>query len=227
MNWRGRPLTSHEVIVNTIAATTTRTGLRVHAELDTRRYPAGQVISDAQMAGLPLARHDWHGEWNYTVRPAPPRPAGTPGTPAPRRPDRSWLKHPALTGLTAPQQDTLAAQIAVARHAQREAALHRRRGAPRRVAAGTGRKPVLTLQDRITITLLARRFTLPRPVLATLFQVSATSIGKVISQTQPLLTITGHHAEPASHPLRSLPELIQLAASAGVPIPEEIKSACR
>ena len=72
MNWRGPPLTSHEVIVNTIAATTTRTGLRVHAELDTSCYPAGQVISDAQMAGLALARHDWHGEWNYTLHPDQP-----------------------------------------------------------------------------------------------------------------------------------------------------------
>jgi hypothetical protein len=228
MNWRGRPLTSHEVIVNTIAATTTRTGLRVHAELDTSCYPAGQVISDAQMAGLALARHDWHGEWNYTLHPAPAQPAATsPGTPAPRRPDRSWLKDPALTGLTAPQWDTLAAQVAVARHAQREAALHQRRGATRQAAAGTGRKAILTLEDRITITLLARRFTLPGPVLATLFQVSTTTINKVISQTQPLLTITGHHIEPSGLPLRTLTELAQFAANAGIPTPEEIKSACR
>ena len=67
MNWRGRPLTSHEVIVNTIAATTTSTGLTVHAELDTSAYPAGIQISDAQMAALPLTRHDWHGDWNYTL----------------------------------------------------------------------------------------------------------------------------------------------------------------
>jgi hypothetical protein len=228
MNWRGRPLTSHEVIVNTIAATTTRTGLRVRAELDARRYPAGQVISDAQMAGLPLARHDWHGEWNYTLHPAPPQPAAaSPATPAPRHPDRRWLKHPALTGLAAPQWTALTTQVAVARHARREAVLHQRRGAARQVAAGTGRKGVLTLEDRITITLLARRFTLPGPVLATLFQVSTTTISKVISQTQPLLTITGHHIEPVGPPLRSLTELAHLAANVGIPVPEEIKSACR
>ena len=74
MNWRGRPLTSHEVIVNSIAATTTRTGLRVHAELDTGTYDTGVKISDAQMAALPLTRHDWHGDWNYTLRPAGIRP---------------------------------------------------------------------------------------------------------------------------------------------------------
>jgi hypothetical protein len=66
-NWRGRPLTSHEVVVNTIAATTTRTGLRVHAELDTGLYPLGVTISDEQLATLPLTTHDWHGDWNYTL----------------------------------------------------------------------------------------------------------------------------------------------------------------
>ena len=64
MNWRGRPLTSHEVIVNTIAATTTRTGLTVRAELDPGSYATGVKVSDDQMAGLPLDRHDWHGDWN-------------------------------------------------------------------------------------------------------------------------------------------------------------------
>ena len=67
MNWRGRPLTSHEVIVNTIAATTTRTGLRVRAELDTGAYDTGARVSDRQMEALPLTRHDWHGDWNYTL----------------------------------------------------------------------------------------------------------------------------------------------------------------
>ena len=73
MNWRGRPLTSHEVIVNTIAATTTRTGLTVHAELDTNTYPVGVKIPDQAMRDLEtnhvLQRHHFHGEWNYTVHP--------------------------------------------------------------------------------------------------------------------------------------------------------------
>ena len=70
MNWRGRPLTSHQVVVDLISATTTRTGLSVHAELDETTYPTGVRITDAQMAALPLDRHDFHGEWNYTLRPA-------------------------------------------------------------------------------------------------------------------------------------------------------------
>src|SRR6266576_453051 len=68
MNWRGRPLTSHDVIVQSIAATTTRTGLRVHAALDTGDYDTGVQISDAQIAALPIARHRFHGDWNYTLR---------------------------------------------------------------------------------------------------------------------------------------------------------------
>jgi hypothetical protein len=73
MNWRGRPLTSHDVIVETIAATTTRSGLKVHAELDTTTYPTGVKIGDEQMKALEtqgiLTRHGFHGEWNYTLNP--------------------------------------------------------------------------------------------------------------------------------------------------------------
>jgi transposase len=69
MNWRGTPLTSHQVVVNLIGAVTTSTGLRVHAELDEREYPTGIRISDAEMDALPIHRHDWHGDWNYTMHP--------------------------------------------------------------------------------------------------------------------------------------------------------------
>jgi hypothetical protein len=73
MNWRGQPLTSHEVIVNLIAGTTTRTGLKVVAELDETIYPKGIKITDRQMRDLEtkhLTRADFHGEWNYRVSPA-------------------------------------------------------------------------------------------------------------------------------------------------------------
>ncbi len=69
MNWRGRPLTSHEVVVDLIGATTTRTGLQVHAELDPGVYQTKVKIDDEQMAAIALDRHDFHGEWNYTLRP--------------------------------------------------------------------------------------------------------------------------------------------------------------
>jgi Rhodopirellula transposase DDE domain len=62
-------LVSHEVVVELIAATTTRTGLTVHAELDRGAYPLGIKVSDQQLAAVPLAPHDFHGEWNYTITP--------------------------------------------------------------------------------------------------------------------------------------------------------------
>jgi hypothetical protein len=70
MNWRGRPLDSHEVIVELIGATRTRSGLRVQAELDRGAYPLGVKVSDKELAAVPITRHAWHGEWNYTVLPA-------------------------------------------------------------------------------------------------------------------------------------------------------------
>jgi hypothetical protein len=73
MNWRGRPLESHEVIVELIGATTTQTGLRVRAELDRGRYPLGTKVGDEELAAVPLVRHGFHGEWNYTLHPAAER----------------------------------------------------------------------------------------------------------------------------------------------------------
>lgn len=72
-NWRGRPLTSYQVVVDLIGATTTRAGLTVHAEADPSSYPKGIKISDAQMASIAaqLKPDTFHGEWNYTVKPAP------------------------------------------------------------------------------------------------------------------------------------------------------------
>src|SRR5215211_814774 len=68
MNWRGRPLTSHEVVVQTIAATRTSGGLRVEAALDAGDYPTGVAISKQRLDALPLERHPVHGTWNYTLR---------------------------------------------------------------------------------------------------------------------------------------------------------------
>ena len=68
-NWRGKPLVSHEVIVKLIAATTTRTGLRVRSALDDNHYPAGRTVSDADMDTLHLRPDAFHGEWNYSLLP--------------------------------------------------------------------------------------------------------------------------------------------------------------
>ena len=72
MNWRGKPLAMHQAIIQLIAATSTKTGLEVRCQLDPNTYPAGLTISDAELSALNLHRHEFHGEWNYTIRPRPP-----------------------------------------------------------------------------------------------------------------------------------------------------------
>ncbi len=69
MNWRGHPLISHEVIVNLIASTKTRSGLKVHSEIDSNSYPKGQVVSDADFSAIKIELDEFHGEWNYSIRP--------------------------------------------------------------------------------------------------------------------------------------------------------------
>jgi hypothetical protein len=68
-NWRGRPLVSYMTIVQLIAATTTETGLKVRCEIDANVYPKGVKVEDDEMAALNIHRHEFHGEWNYTLRP--------------------------------------------------------------------------------------------------------------------------------------------------------------
>ncbi len=71
MNWRGRPLTSYRTIVELIANTTTRKGLTIQADLDEGYYPTGVKVTNKELAAVPLTRHDFHGDWNYTVHPEP------------------------------------------------------------------------------------------------------------------------------------------------------------
>ena len=69
INWRGKPLTSYQAIINLIAATTTTTGLKVYARLDENTYPTKVRVSDAELARVKIERHEFHGNWNYTVYP--------------------------------------------------------------------------------------------------------------------------------------------------------------
>ena len=69
MNWRGQPLVSFKTVVNLIGVTTTKSGLRVRALLDTKTYEPGQKIPDATMQALQLKPHRFHGAWNYTLAP--------------------------------------------------------------------------------------------------------------------------------------------------------------
>ena len=71
-NWRGKPLRSLQTIVQLIGATTTKTGLKVRCELDETFYPKGVEVTEADMAAVNIRRHEFHGEWNYTISPRPP-----------------------------------------------------------------------------------------------------------------------------------------------------------
>ena len=227
MNWRGRPLTSHEVIVQTIAATTTRTGLRVRAELDPGRYPDGVKVSDAQMDALPISRHDWHGDWNYTLRPEACDQVNTAPDPFDQpSPDLAWLCHPELTGLPAPERDALITTLMTLHDQQREASLDKRRGhRPRLTAPGTGRRPVLTLADRLLATTLHQRLALPQVAISALFNVRPETINRRIREIRQLLDQAGYTIQPGPHRLTSLDDLYRLAATAGITIPAEIKTA--
>ena len=69
MNWRGKPLFSHEVVVNLIASTTTRAGLKIEAEIDSNTYLKGIQVTDEELEKIRIKRADFHGEWNYTILP--------------------------------------------------------------------------------------------------------------------------------------------------------------
>ncbi len=73
MNWRGKPLTCLRTVIELISASAT-TGLTIQADYDPNWYPTGVSVSDAELAAIPLVRHDFHGDWNYTIN-APSIPA--------------------------------------------------------------------------------------------------------------------------------------------------------
>jgi transposase len=230
MNWRGRPLASHQIIVDSIAATTTRTGLAVHAELDPGAYPAGTRISKAELDALPLARHDGHGDWNYTLhpqpRPARPAPPAVPRAAARPAPDLAWLARPAITGLPGPAFDALTAALAAPAAALREAARDRRRGYRPRHGHGNGGHPRHTLAAKLAAAILHDRHGLPQKAIATLYQTSPAAISRHIGDIRRLLTQTGNTIQPAPATLTTLDDLRQYAARHGITTPAEIKPAC-
>ena len=69
INWRGKPLQTHQTVIDLIAATSTKTGLKVYARLDPGNYPDKITISDTELASVHIDRHPFHPEWNYTIKP--------------------------------------------------------------------------------------------------------------------------------------------------------------
>lgn len=208
-NWRGQPLTSLQVIVDTIAATTTSTGLTVHAELDTGAYPTGLFIDDDTFGALPIDRHRWHGDWNYTLRPEPLAPASTHTTaarpkPAKRspRPDTNWLRHPVITGMTEPAFDRLLTDL---RPQHAVGYRHRPRGS----------RTKLTTDEQLLITILDRHHQLPQTDIGTLFGVCRETVCKTATQITGRLAQHGYTLQPNTPPLNTL---VDLATATGVTI---------
>ena len=206
LNWRGRPLTSHEVVVQTIAATRTRGGLRVEAALDTGDYPTGVAISKERMAALPLERHVTRGAWNYTLHPqrasgcADPAPAAESRGPAQRRQAvLAKLADPRLTGTSAAQLEQLAGELAPALAARAQQRYSQQRGGRSRRATGNPRaRPLFGDTARLLLTLLYQRQVCSMNVLADLLEVTATCIGGFVRETREVLEDHGHDAGAAA-----------------------------
>jgi transposase len=225
-NWRARPLVSHQVILETIAATATRTGLRVTAMLDDGRYPRKVKVSGKTMEELEqrvITRHGFHGEWNYTLLASPrpaPEPGPPPGPPAPAaagRCDQAALNHPALTGMDPAALTALTAALEIPFAARREQRLYQQRGGPRRGsprAGGHNRK--LDLTDHVLATRMRQHLNLPPPVIGVLLGTDGTTISHATSRTASLLD--GQPPQPPAPGirLRTLDDLSEYAAAAGL-----------
>ncbi|WP_369407085.1 transposase family protein [Streptomyces hokutonensis] len=177
------------------------------------------------MKALPLTRHDWHGDWNYTLRPEAyaqvndaPDPFDQPS------PDLSWLCQPALTGLPPQEWDTLITTLATLHEAQRETHLDKRRGHRPR-AGHTGRRPILTLADRLLAAVLHYRHGLPQIAIADLFNVRPETINRRLRDIRELLATAGHDLHPADRQLATLDDLFNQAREAGIITTPEIKTA--
>jgi transposase len=226
--WRARPLTSHDVIINTIGAVTTATGLTVTAVMDRNPYPTGTKISDQQMQQIKdraLTPHGFHGEWNYTLlpawRPAPPpapEPAPDPAAAA-RAAVLDALASPELTGLTRDDLQDLAASLELPHAAAREQRLHLDRGRHRR--AGTGKKGPdwLTLDAQLLAAICRHRLAMPSMHIAALLGAHHSTISETTRHITALLG-PGHPAlAPGPVRLRTPSDLREYAATLGITIP--------
>ena len=219
--------------MNTIAATTTATGLTVTAVLDAGRYPAGAEVTDAQMKDLEdrvIARHGFHGDWNYTILPVPrPAPGPGPEPPPPQHtaPDLAVLDQPALTGLPPGGAAALAAGLAIPHAARREARLHAKRRGRSRHRAGTPRndpRHKMTFPGYVLAAIFHQRFALPARALADLFGCDRTTIGHELPRIGQLLADTATTIPPAPRTLATYQDLRDYAATAGITLPDPART---
>ena len=232
LNWRGRPLTSHDVIINTIGAVTTSTGLAVTAVLDEGRYPTGTQISDEQMRDLEqhvLTRHRFHGDWNYTLHPAPVTPPRPPAPPvltpaaaasAALAPVVAALASPELTGLSRQDLAALAASLGLSHAAAREQRLHLDRGHSRRARTGPAAPFKYPLQTQLLAAIYHHRLAMPCTHIAALLGAHHTTIAEACQAVTALLG-PGHPVlAPGPARLRTPDDLRRHAAAAGITIPD-------
>ena len=167
------------------------------ARLDDGTYPTGVKISDAQMAALPISRHPFHGDWNYTLHPA----AGpTAAPPAGCGQQRGPAALPELTGLAPGDLDELIAQLAALWQAQREQRARSHPASDARHKPRSGRPPVFPFPDRVVATVLHLRLSLPEDTLAHLFGTSRTTMWRALTEIRDLLDQHGHLIEPVTAP---------------------------
>jgi len=227
--WRARPLTSYDVIIDTIGAVTTETGLSAVAVLDENSYPAGTEISDQQMSDIEkrcLTRGEWHGEWNYTLLAHPAAPDPGPPAPPPRLARRDDLNHPALTGLDPGGLTALAAALEVPYRAHLDHKAFLARGRRRTSAVRSTAPHGLRRTDvagNLLITRLRDHLGLPCKVTAALFGIDPSSASRCSGIIRKLLAETAvplppPACPPPGEPLRTMEELRGYAAAHGIEI---------
>jgi hypothetical protein len=226
LGWRARPLTSYQVILSTIAAVTTTTGLAVTAVLDTSPYPKGTEVSDAQMRDIEERRLTccrFHGEWNYRLHPPRPGPPRPPPPPAPAPSDAlapvlAALASPQLTGLPRAALDTLAASLELPAAAAREQRRYLARG-PRRYRTSAPPAPRYTLHAQLLATILHHRLGLPCARIAALLGAHPATIAPLVGDITTLLG-PGHPAlTPGPVRTPTTAALRHHAAALGITIP--------
>jgi transposase len=226
--WRGRPLTSHDVIINTISAVRTSSGLTVTAVPDGNRYPTGAQVRDEQMQDIEdraLTRHGFHGEWNYTLLPAlrpapqpPPEPATPPGAAA-RTAVLSALASPELTGLSRQDLAALAASLELPWAAAREQRLHLARGHSRQARTGPAAPFRYTLETQLLAAICHHRPGMPCSHIAALLGAHYSTITPAV-QAITSLPGSGHPAlAPGPVRVRTPSGLRTHAATTGITIP--------
>ncbi len=219
--WRGRPLTSYDVIISTIGAVTTRTGLTVRAVLDENCYPTGLKISAGQVKDIEdrcLARHDFHGEWNYALLPVPrpaPDPQPDPEPAAPRGPDLHALADPAITGMPREDFATLTASLEIPLAAAREQRLHTSRGGPRHPGNHRARAR-LTPQARLLAAICRYRPGMTGRAIGALFEIDKSAISIATRQVAAIPGTADGPLAPAPVQFRTLDSLHEHASRHGI-----------